>query len=327
MFRKLSLAIFLFILSIYAMNASWLRSPPETGVLKIISHRGVHQTYDRTGLGRDDCTATRIHEQPHHLLENTIVSMEAAFSAGASVVELDIHPTTDGRFAVFHDWTLDCRTDGSGITREHSLVDLQTLDIGYGYSADGEKSFPFRGQGIGKMPSLKQVFERFPQGRFLVNFKSKDPSEADRLGDMVQQHPRWKSQIWGVYGGSQPTLRMKEHIPDIRAFTKADTKSCVKMYIALGWSGYVPAACRNVVILIPSDYANWLWGWPNAFLERMHESGTEVVVAGSTEGSGGIDRKEQLSTIPPGFGGYVWTNAIEIIGPILSQASSRTKIR
>ncbi len=54
----------------------------------------------------------------HGYLENTIASMQASFEAGADIVELDVHPTTDGRFAVFHDWTLDCRTDGHGVTRE-----------------------------------------------------------------------------------------------------------------------------------------------------------------------------------------------------------------
>ena len=48
--------------------------------------------------------------------------MQAGFAAGADVVELDVHPTTDGEFAVFHDWTLDCRTDGHGVTREHSMA-------------------------------------------------------------------------------------------------------------------------------------------------------------------------------------------------------------
>ena len=36
--------------------------------------------------------------------------MRAAFAAGADIVEFDVHPTSDGQFAVFHDWTLDCRT-------------------------------------------------------------------------------------------------------------------------------------------------------------------------------------------------------------------------
>ena len=48
--------------------------------------------------------------------------MEAAFGAGADIVEFDVHPTTDGAFVVFHDWTVDCRTNGNGVTRSHTLA-------------------------------------------------------------------------------------------------------------------------------------------------------------------------------------------------------------
>jgi glycerophosphoryl diester phosphodiesterase len=36
--------------------------------------------------------------------------MRAAFDLGADIVELDVHPTVDGSFVVFHDWTVECRT-------------------------------------------------------------------------------------------------------------------------------------------------------------------------------------------------------------------------
>jgi glycerophosphoryl diester phosphodiesterase len=98
-----------------------------------------------TDVRNDTCTAARMLPPEHDYLENTIASMEASFKAGADIVEFDVHPTTDGHFAVFHDWTLDCRTNGKGVTREHSLQELKTLDIGYGYTADGGKTFPFRG--------------------------------------------------------------------------------------------------------------------------------------------------------------------------------------
>src|SRR4051812_50073994 len=111
-------------------------------------------------------------------LENTIASMQAGFAAGADIVELDVHPTTDGEFALFHDWTLDCRTDGHGVTREHSMAYLKKLDIGYGDTADGGKSFPFRGK---RMPTLAEVLEAFPQGRLLINVKSRR-SEERRVG-------------------------------------------------------------------------------------------------------------------------------------------------
>ena len=63
--------------------------------------------------------------------------MQAAFDYGADVVEFDIHPTTDGRFVVFHDRRLDCKTNGQGLTRSHAIKELKALDIGYGYTFDG----------------------------------------------------------------------------------------------------------------------------------------------------------------------------------------------
>jgi glycerophosphoryl diester phosphodiesterase len=92
----------------------------------LLAHRGLAQTYDVAGVESDTCTATRIHPPEHSFLENTLPSMRAAFAAGADIVESDVHPTTDGHFAVFHDWTVDCRTEGRGVTREHTLAQLKT---------------------------------------------------------------------------------------------------------------------------------------------------------------------------------------------------------
>ncbi|WP_417309815.1 glycerophosphodiester phosphodiesterase family protein, partial [Devosia sp.] len=61
---------------------------------QLIAHRGVHQTFDHTGLGRDGCSAERIYPPTTDYLENTLPSMQAAFDAGADIVEFDVHPTT-----------------------------------------------------------------------------------------------------------------------------------------------------------------------------------------------------------------------------------------
>lgn len=320
MVRKIVLVLVLSGLALYLANASWLAPSPQGDAPVLIAHRGVHQTYDRRGLGRDTCTATRIAVPRHAYLENTTASMEAAFDAGATIVELDIHPTTDGHFAVFHDWTLDCRTDDTGVTRDHSLAELQALDIGYGYSADDGKTFPLRGKGVAQMPSLADILDRFPDGRFLINFKSKDAREADRLHALLSRYPDWRTRVWGVYGGGAPTLRFKELAPTMRGFTKDDTKSCLLNYMVLGWSGHVPSACRNKQILVPVNYARWLWGWPNRFLRRMADSGTEIVLSGPPNGTAGIDTPEQLAQVPNGYNGYIWTNRIEIVGPALTRS-------
>src|SRR5262245_33615174 len=131
------------------LNNTTLFSPTPPGKPTLLAHRGLHQTFSTEGLRGDTCTAERIHPPEHEFLENTIASMRAAFDVGADIVEFDIHPTTDGNFAILHDWTLDCRTNGKGITREHSMSELKALDIGYGYTADGGETISVSRQGCG----------------------------------------------------------------------------------------------------------------------------------------------------------------------------------
>ena len=63
---------------------------------------------------------------------------------------------------------------------------MQSLDIGYEYTHDGGKTFPFRGKGVGKMPSLTEVLEKFPNEKFLINIKSNKPSETDLIKNMLK---------------------------------------------------------------------------------------------------------------------------------------------
>ena len=68
--------------------------------------------------------------------------MQAAFDLGADVVELDIRLTKDNKLAVFHDYTLEYRTDGTGQVRDYIMEELKALDIGYGYTADNGQTYP-----------------------------------------------------------------------------------------------------------------------------------------------------------------------------------------
>lgn len=174
-----ALAAFIF------LNNTNVFSTRPLGKPILLAHRGVAQRFDPVGVTSDTCTASRMLPPKHGYLENTVRSMRASFEAGADIVELDVHPTTDGQFAVFHDWTLDCRTDGYGVTREHSMAELKKLDVGYGYTADGGNTYPFRGKGVGLMPTLTEVLQAFPDRRFLINVKSNDPEEGTKLATVL----------------------------------------------------------------------------------------------------------------------------------------------
>jgi len=300
------------------LNNTALWIAPETK-RTLLAHRGLAQTFSGSGLTATTCTAARIFSPEHGFIENTLPSMRAAFSAGADVVELDVHPTTDGQFAVFHDWTLDCRTDGHGVTREHSLAELKKLDVGYGYTADGGKTFPLRGTGIGLMPSLNEVLEAFPDKRFLIHIKSNDPNEGRQLAVRLTSLAQPQLQRLMVYGGALPVAEARQML-DIPTMSGTTLKRCLIRYFLLGWSGYVPADCERSLLLVPVNYAPWLWGWPNRFLNRMHRHDSEVFIIGRYDGedfSSGIDRADDLALLPADFAGGIWTNRIDRIAAVL----------
>ena len=306
--------IALVVLAIYLINVSWLRSPPD-GKYQLLAHRGVHQTYSIKNLNNDSCTATRIYAPDHRYLENTLESIAYAFKYGADIVEFDIHPTTDGKFAVFHDWTIDCRTNGTGVTREHSFAYLKTLDIAWGYTYDGGKTFPLRGTGIGKMPSMTEVFKSFPGKRFMINIKSNDPNEGDKLAEYFFQHPEIDTSKLIVYGGHLPTSKVIELVPSLRGYSRNSIKACLTKYALAGAFGYIPKSCRNTILAVPLNYTKYFWGWPIAFMQRMEDVGTEVILTGNhNRATEGIDDRKTLTELTQDFRGIIWTNKIEVVG-------------
>nr|WP_233285617.1 glycerophosphodiester phosphodiesterase family protein [Bradyrhizobium acaciae] len=298
------------------LNNSSLFGPHSGGKPVLLAHRGIAQRFDERNLRNDTCTAARMLPPSHDYLENTIRSMRASFDRGADIVEFDVHPTTDGEFAVFHDWTIDCRTDGQGVTREQAMARLKMLDIGYGYTADGGKTFPFRGKGIGLMPSLDEVLKTFPDRRFLINIKSRDPAEGEKLAAVLSQLPAERRKLIMVYGGDQPIEAVRRLSPQTRTISRAAIKSCLVRYLGYGWTGIVPSACRNAIVLVPINYASWLWGWPDRFLNRMAAANSAVFVLGPYQGgefSTGVDDADTFRRLPENYSGGIWTNEIEAI--------------
>lgn len=277
---------------------------PDDG-LKILAHRGVHQTFSREGVDDQTCTATRIDPPTHDFIENTLASMEAAFAAGASVVEIDIAPTSDGVLAVFHDWDVGCRTNVSGEIRSLSWDELSELDVGYGYTADGE-TYPLRGQGQGLMPRLEEVFAAFPDGQFLINFKSNDSSEAALLHEVVRAADA-ADQVWAVYGAAGP-VEAYVSASSTRGFTEVSIAACLGAYLAASGSDERLPACEDTVVIVPLNIAPVLTGWPNAFVEEMARHNTEVIVSGAD--LTGIDTRADLDLLPQDLDLYVWTNHV-----------------
>jgi glycerophosphoryl diester phosphodiesterase len=302
--------------AIFTINTNLLVSKPLRRP-ELIAHRGLGQTFSREGLTGETCTAAQMLPPEHPYLENTIAGIAAAFATGADVVEFDVQPTTDGVFVVFHDWTLDCRTDGTGATRAQASDTLKALDIGYGYTADGGRTFPFRGKGVGLMPTLDEVLDAFPGRRFMVNIKSRDPDEGSALAAALAGRNPATLQALTVYGAREPLAAFADALTGPDIMVTDSIKQCLLRYFALGWSGYVPDACRNTPFMLPLNIAPWTWGYPDRLVERLAAAGTGVILLGPYDGSGfssGVDSSEEFARVPERFGGAVWTNRIDRLG-------------
>jgi glycerophosphoryl diester phosphodiesterase len=315
--KRIGFLVLLLVAFIYLNNTSLFVKPGEEKPL-LLAHRGLAQTFPMEGITGDTNTAAIIYEPEHPYLENTLDSIEAAFAAGADVVELDIHPTMDGHFVVFHDWILEYRTNGTGIVREHSLQELKQLDVGYGYTADNGKTYPFRGKGVGLMPTLGEVFAAFPTESLLIHIKSNDPQEGLQLAEFLAELPQERLRQLAVYGGDEPITVLQEKLPDLRVMSKTTMKDALLRYMLIGWTGYIPETIQHTEIILPLNYARFLWGWPQRFVERMKKVDTRViVVAGDGRWSEGFDTVSDLEQLPKNFTGGIWTNRIDLIAPAI----------
>jgi glycerophosphoryl diester phosphodiesterase len=64
--------------------------------------------------------------------ENTLLAFDRAIAMGATMLELDVHLSRDGRLVVIHDPDLSRTTDGAGRVSELSLAEIQCFDAGQG---------------------------------------------------------------------------------------------------------------------------------------------------------------------------------------------------
>lgn len=318
---KILLWVFAVIVAWFTLsNASWL-APDPAGKRVLIAHRGVSQLFDHTGVTDETCTATRIRPPEHDYIENSLPSMKAAIGRDAGMVKFDVAGTKDGQVAVFHDWTLDCRTDGTGPIRDRTMAELKALDIGYGYTADGGQTFPLRGKGVGLMPSLDEVLGAIGHASLLINFKSRDPKEAELVlaafarAGIDPNQPRF-----GFFGDARLMDVVRAKAPKAWAMDPDAAKRCTTDYIKYGWSGWYPPSCVGGTIMVPLD-AQWAyWGWPDRLQDRAAKHGTRVLLTGprgDETGGTGLSKVNQLTRVPASFTGYVWIDDIYNLGPAL----------
>src|SRR6266852_8071109 len=83
--------------------------------------------------------------------ENTLAAFRNALSFPIDAIELDVHMSRDGHLVVFHDYTVEKRTNGKG-----NLLDL---DFAYLRSLNAAAHFPGGWSEPQQIPTLREVLD------------------------------------------------------------------------------------------------------------------------------------------------------------------------
>lgn len=315
--RSVSIIAFVFVAFLafqYLYPGTLNEKTSKRAGFEIIAHRGVSQPFRSDHLDSQGCTASIIYKPKNDYIENTVASIRAAFEYGATIVELDIRPTRDKRFVVFHDEILDCKTNGKGKVSAHTVARLKQLDVGYGYTFDGGKTYPFRGKGIGKMPTLDEVFRDFPNRKFLIDNKSGNDLEvADMLVKTLARRSISEQKRLFLWSPDMAYEYVHSRLPNITRLLLPfghQKKFFITYLLSIGMMR-VGDEYKNKGLALPIKYTKYMWGWPNRFLNKIYGAGARFYLVVNNP-----DDLGSISGIP--LDGII-TYDIEIMGKHLTK--------
>ncbi|PYI56961.1 glycerophosphodiester phosphodiesterase [Paenibacillus flagellatus] len=147
--------------------------------------------------------------------ENTLASFALAVKQGADAIELDVHPSKDGRLVVCHDTTVNRTTNGKGEIGQMTVEQLKKLDAG----SWGGKAFAGE-----RLPLLEDVFDLVPP-RMEVNveIKSDSPALRDALIGMLRERELF-GRVFVSSFNHECLVRLKRAEPLVKIGLLYDTK-------------------------------------------------------------------------------------------------------
>lgn len=149
--------------------------------------------------------------------ENTIESIQKALQLGVDGIEVDVHVCASGEIVVFHDFTLDRMTNGTGEISKHTLLELKELRVG----------------GQFQIPTLQEVLD-LVSNNYVVNIELKGKYTALKTCKIIQHYINtygWSYSSFIVssfqHHELEDVFRIDENIP-LGVLTKANVAEAVE---------------------------------------------------------------------------------------------------
>lgn len=161
--------------------------------------------------------------------ENTLLSFRRAMEIGIDFLESDVRLSKDDEPILFHDDNLQRVAGETGTIRDKTLEELREIDLGYNFSPDEGKSFPYRGRNL-RVVTLREAFQSFPNVPFNLDIKDKDIQAPAILAEVIKENNRQDSIVVGSFHNAQ-ARRFRELMPDVK--TAASPSEVTRFVLAL----------------------------------------------------------------------------------------------
>lgn len=122
------------------------------------------------------------------LPENTLLSIGHALDVGVDMVEIDVRQSRDGEIVVLHDATLDRTTNGTGMVKDRTLLELKKLDAGQG------EPIPTLSEVLKLVTSKSDKVSKF-KVQLSIIIEIKEPGIEKEVLDIIKQENMVKNVI------------------------------------------------------------------------------------------------------------------------------------
>lgn len=242
----------------------------------------------------DACSASYPLQYKNKYVQNTLPAADDAILSGVNALHLNVRRTKDNKIVVFHDSNLGCMTDGNGDVANQDYDSLKSINAGYKL-IDTKSEFLWRNNGF-TIPLLSDYFKRFPNVRYVINPKVEDEATILLIEKELEALPEDNAKKTFYMGSNKILEIVKKNKLDRRVATISESKKCLVNYLALGWFGYYPDSCKNLIVMVPRSKTKFLWGWPNGFINRVYKNNSELFVWAPGENLDNKDFKYSIIT-------------------------------
>lgn len=230
-------------------------------------------------------------ENPH----SSLYAFGQATKTGATMLDMDLQITSDGVPVIIHNDTVDRTTNGTGTVSNMTFAQVHALDAAYWFTADcwacsgrPDSDYIYRGIRTGDkppppgytaddfgVPSLEEVFQRFPNAYFDIEIKddgAQVPELAQKTADLIHKYGLSKRVVIASFGNTGMDL-FRAAAPDVAT---SATQGEVEDFIL---KNIVPANAQVLDVPPFHDYngVNLQIVTP-AFVAKAHEAGLAVWV-------------------------------------------------